>query len=413
MSIKKSLLSVLFILILAFSFSSPLLTHQAYADIATTTSSITPTNPQASFADSVETTFFGDVKDDGNGCSVFKILNLILDILSGAIAIAAVVGITVAGIQYMTSREHEEQATKAKRRIFEIVIGLVAYALLYVALSFVMPGGKMSISEGCKSKSNGSQSSINTSSTANQPTTQPSSTSPSSPQRGSAAVPSTSSQKNSATKASSITTSEAINLKNRTLINNMGLYFVLPYRKDGKTYYSKEEREKPAFKNAATTKKIVENEKKVNCSKYTGDKNYTCKWRQKGRACGIFVGSVIQASGVDPNMPASSRRIRQYVRGEGEYKNAGGNKNWKKVKNSEGKADDIILHVQNNEGKHVAMYLKDKSGNTVTAEASVHNHYGYITKKSRRYKDKKNSGSDHWETYRYIGANKVAGVNYN
>ena len=30
----------------------------------------------------VETTFFGNLKDDGNGCGVYTILNLVIDILS-------------------------------------------------------------------------------------------------------------------------------------------------------------------------------------------------------------------------------------------------------------------------------------------------------------------------------------------
>lgn len=107
----------------------------------------------------VETTFFGEVKDDGKGCSVYSILVLVLDILSLGIGIIGVVGITIVGIQYLTSSGNDQQATKARHRMFEIVIGLVAYALLYSATSFLLPGGKFNLSSECSTNSNNKTSS--------------------------------------------------------------------------------------------------------------------------------------------------------------------------------------------------------------------------------------------------------------
>lgn len=91
----------------------------------------------------VETTFFGNLKDDGKGCGVYTILNLVVDILSIGIGIVAVIGIMVAGIQYLTAKSNEEQVRKAKRRIFEIVLGIVAYVLLYAGIQWLLPGGKL------------------------------------------------------------------------------------------------------------------------------------------------------------------------------------------------------------------------------------------------------------------------------
>ena len=91
----------------------------------------------------VETTFFGNLKDDGKGCGIYTVLNLVVDILSMGIGIVGVIGIMVAGIQYLTAKSNEEQVRKAKRRIFEIVLGIVAYVLLYAGMQWLLPGGKL------------------------------------------------------------------------------------------------------------------------------------------------------------------------------------------------------------------------------------------------------------------------------
>ena len=67
------------------------------------------------------------------------IIRFVVNILSIGVGIIAVIGITIAGIQYTTAGGNEEQTRKSKRRILEIVIGLAAYALLYAVLQFVLP----------------------------------------------------------------------------------------------------------------------------------------------------------------------------------------------------------------------------------------------------------------------------------
>ena len=82
--------------------------------------------------------FGGDeVCDDGRGQSIIELLKLIVDIMTIGVGILGVIGITIAGIQYLTAGGSEEKTRKAKRRIFEIVIGLVAYALFYVILTWL------------------------------------------------------------------------------------------------------------------------------------------------------------------------------------------------------------------------------------------------------------------------------------
>lgn len=74
--------------------------------------------------------------DDGVMC----ILNLVIDIMTAGIAILGVIGIAIVGIQYLTSSGDEAKARKARTRMTEIVIGLAVYAVMYVALKFLLPG---------------------------------------------------------------------------------------------------------------------------------------------------------------------------------------------------------------------------------------------------------------------------------
>ena len=73
--------------------------------------------------------------EDGIMC----ILNLAVEIISIGVGILGVIGISVSGIQYLTAGGSEEKTRKAKRRIFEIVIGLAAYAVIYFLLKWLLP----------------------------------------------------------------------------------------------------------------------------------------------------------------------------------------------------------------------------------------------------------------------------------
>ncbi|MBR3052454.1 hypothetical protein IKG60_02440 [Candidatus Saccharibacteria bacterium] len=81
----------------------------------------------------------GEVCDNGDGASVMHILMLVVDIMSIGVGILGVVGISVVGVQYLTAGGSEEKTRKAKRRMFEIIIGLAAYVVLYAALKWLLP----------------------------------------------------------------------------------------------------------------------------------------------------------------------------------------------------------------------------------------------------------------------------------
>lgn len=68
------------------------------------------------------------------------ILSLILKIVIYGLGAAATIGVIVAGVQYMTARDNEAQVATAKRRLVEVVIGLIAWAAMFVVLQLLIPG---------------------------------------------------------------------------------------------------------------------------------------------------------------------------------------------------------------------------------------------------------------------------------
>ncbi len=76
--------------------------------------------------------------DDGSG--IYHILNLVIDILVVGAGILGVIGISVSGIQYLSAGGNEEKTRKAKRRIFEIIIGLALFVVMYALLKWLLPG---------------------------------------------------------------------------------------------------------------------------------------------------------------------------------------------------------------------------------------------------------------------------------
>ena len=70
-----------------------------------------------------------------------EILKLVLNVVVYGLGVAAVLGVVIAGIMYMTARDNETQATAARKRLIEIAIGLVAWAVMYGVLTWLIPGG--------------------------------------------------------------------------------------------------------------------------------------------------------------------------------------------------------------------------------------------------------------------------------
>ncbi len=93
-------------------------------------------NTLTTFADCVQTSLFGCY--DGG---IWGIVGLILDIMLIGVGAAAVIGIIISGIQYMTSAGDPGAMTKAKNRLTQVIVGILAFGLMWVFLQWLIPGG--------------------------------------------------------------------------------------------------------------------------------------------------------------------------------------------------------------------------------------------------------------------------------
>ena len=83
---------------------------------------------------------------NGEG-GIMNIATLVVTILTGAVVVAGTIGIIFCGIIWMTARDNEAQVAKAKKRMFDIVVGLVAWVLLALIINLLIPKSPESIKE--------------------------------------------------------------------------------------------------------------------------------------------------------------------------------------------------------------------------------------------------------------------------
>lgn len=90
-----------------------------------------------------------DVGSDCNesGGGIWGVVNIVLRIMTYAVGVLAVIGMVIAGIMYITSSDGKGDSPggvkAAKTMIFNIVIGLAIYAVLFALLEWLIPGGIM------------------------------------------------------------------------------------------------------------------------------------------------------------------------------------------------------------------------------------------------------------------------------
>ena len=77
-------------------------------------------------------------EDDGKG-TINSIIRFVIGTITVGITVLGTIGIIYSGFLFMTARENQAQATKAKRRIIEIVIGLILWVLAAAIISFFLP----------------------------------------------------------------------------------------------------------------------------------------------------------------------------------------------------------------------------------------------------------------------------------
>ena len=72
---------------------------------------------------------------------LWGVLIVAINILTGLVAVAALGGIVWGSILYTSAGGNAEQTKKAMGIITNVVIGIIAYGLMFVGLNFLVPGG--------------------------------------------------------------------------------------------------------------------------------------------------------------------------------------------------------------------------------------------------------------------------------
>jgi hypothetical protein len=100
-----------------------------------------PTNEPTGTPGGTRSSF--DICGDSTDCNSFveTYVNPIILFLSLTIGIGAVISFTISGIQYSRSADDPAVVSAAKQRIFNTVLGLLAYAFLYALINYLVPGG--------------------------------------------------------------------------------------------------------------------------------------------------------------------------------------------------------------------------------------------------------------------------------
>lgn len=83
-----------------------------------------------------------DGGEDNDGSAVIiHLLRYAIIIMTMGVGILAVAGVVYAGILYASAGGSQEQVKKAKMMLFNVALGLVAYAFMYAITNFLIPGG--------------------------------------------------------------------------------------------------------------------------------------------------------------------------------------------------------------------------------------------------------------------------------
>lgn len=78
-----------------------------------------------------------DIENNG----IWAILMLVVNILTGAVAVAAIGGVAYAAVMYASAGGSVDQTKKAIGIIMNVVTGAVLYAIAWALLSWLIPGG--------------------------------------------------------------------------------------------------------------------------------------------------------------------------------------------------------------------------------------------------------------------------------
>ncbi len=79
-----------------------------------------------------------DAEKDGSK-TIIDIIKFVIGTMTIGIGVLATIGIIISGFMIMTARDNQEQVSKGKKRILEVVIGILVWVLLAALLSLLLP----------------------------------------------------------------------------------------------------------------------------------------------------------------------------------------------------------------------------------------------------------------------------------
>lgn len=318
-----------------------------------------------------ETVFFGNVEDDGSACGVYTILNLVIDILSIGIGILSFIGIAVVGIKYLTAKDNKEQTKKARHRLFQIIIGLAIYAVLYAGLQWLLPGGKLSTNNQCRTISDSELAVLREQEQQEREDRQEKIKEKTSNKKISDS--NNSNNSSSSSNNSSSTEGDATCLKIAAkVVKEAGLCSennaaeriaktaeLLAWPLGSPKKYHKEKGGRPTAAYKSALNEMISFPKSQRKYKYT-----------RGISCSVFTSTVVRASGYDKKMPYSVTKTNKYAKKSSK---------WKLVSPSNAVRGDIFAYKNNN---HILIYGGKKGTKYIWYQANLgrksHNgDYGY------------------------------------
>jgi len=81
-------------------------------------------------------------KIENNG--IWALLLIAINVMTAGVGVLAVGGIVYGSILYTTAEDKADQVNQAINIIRNVIIGLVAFALMWAVLNFIIPGGVFS-----------------------------------------------------------------------------------------------------------------------------------------------------------------------------------------------------------------------------------------------------------------------------
>lgn len=83
-------------------------------------------------------TFLSDYCPGGDKDMV-DLLRLVINIMTAGVIVAGTIGVIICGYTVLTAQDNADKVKEAKKRIFEIVIGLVLWVLATFIIQFLLP----------------------------------------------------------------------------------------------------------------------------------------------------------------------------------------------------------------------------------------------------------------------------------